>query len=94
METNFFCESAVFCHKDQGHVALSKNPDNQTTNMQSGFKDILFESPSFHGVTEIGAENDLPGHPVLPESVQMVLCGRGLLGLMSSVLGEPRLLPL
>lgn len=58
-------------------MALSKNPNNQTTNMQSGFKDIRFESLSFHGVTEIGAENDLPGHPVLPESAQMVLCGRG-----------------
>ena len=63
----------MFCHKDQGHVVLSKNPNNQTTNMQSGFKDIRFESPSFHGATEIGAENDLLGQPVLPEFFQMVL---------------------
>lgn len=54
-EMNFVCESAVLCHKDQGHVVLSKNSKQLNHRMQSGFKDIRFKSPSFHGATEIGA---------------------------------------
>lgn len=39
--------------------------------MKSGFKDIRFESPLFHRVTETRAENDLLGHLALPDPVQM-----------------------
>ena len=50
----------------------SNNPNNQTTETKSGFKDIRFESPLFQRVTEIGAENDPLGHRALPEPVQRV----------------------
>lgn len=38
-----------------------KETKQQTTEIKSGFKDILFESALFHRITEIGDENDLRG---------------------------------